>query len=109
MLRKVNFEVCGKFRGLFYVCVNFFLPNNVNGKIIHELEKICNEVAVVCPKHGAQLLFEGPREITKKRHKACVRAGIRNEHNPNASLGRGEVVTVYILHYFHPGYLSRLH
>jgi len=77
--------------------------------MIHELEKICNEVAVVCSKHGAQLLSEGPREITKKRHKTCVRAEIRNEHNANASLGRGELVAVYILHYFHSGYLSRLH
>jgi len=77
--------------------------------MIHELEKICNEVAVVCSKHGAQLLYEGPREITMKRHKPGVRAEIRNEHYPNASLGRRELVTVYILHYFHSGYLGRLH
>jgi len=77
--------------------------------VIHEVEKIGNEVAVVCSKHGAQLLSEGPREITKKRHKAWVRAEIRNKHNSNASLGCGELVTVYILHYFHSGYLSRLH
>lgn len=75
----------------------------------HELEKLCNEVAVVCSKHGAQLLSEGPREITKKRHKAGVRAEIRNEHNPNASLGRGELVTAYILRYSHSSCLSRLH
>jgi len=77
--------------------------------MIHELEKICNEVAVACSKHGAQLLFEGPRKITNKHHKAGVRAEIRNEHNPNAGLGRGELVTVCILHYVHSGCLSRLH
>jgi hypothetical protein len=77
--------------------------------MIHELEKFCNEVAVVCSKHGAQLLSEEPRKITNKRHKAGVRAEIRNEHNPNASLVRGELLTVYILHYIHSGCLSRLH
>jgi hypothetical protein len=93
--------------GVYFRLCQYLLLYNVNGKMIHELEKIFKEVAVVCSKHGAQLLSE--REITKKRHKACVRAEIRNEHNPNASLGRGELVTVNILHYFHSGYLSRLH
>jgi hypothetical protein len=49
--------------------------------MIHELEKICNEVAVVSSKHGAQLLSEGPRKITNKRHKAGGRAGPRFETN----------------------------
>jgi len=77
--------------------------------MIHELEKVCDDVAVVCSKNGAQLLYVGPREITIKRHKPGVRAEIQDEHNSNASLGRRELVTVYILHYFHSGYLGRLH
>jgi hypothetical protein len=65
-----------KVSGFILRLCQYLLLYNVNGKMMNELEKICNEVAVVCWKHGAQLLSEGPKEITKKRHKAGVRAEV---------------------------------